>query len=109
MSHPILPEIRLGRIIAANDFPEARKPAYQLTIDLGPHGIKHSSAQLVGAHARGELPGTLVWCVCGLPPKNIAGFVSEVLVLGAKNTQGPGWVLATVTMPEHVELGAQME
>jgi tRNA-binding protein len=76
-------EMRVGRVIAAEDFPEARKPAYKLTIDFGPEiGAKRSSAQIT-SYAREELEGTLVVAVVNFPPRQIGPVRSEVLVLGA--------------------------
>jgi len=96
-------DIRLGRIVTAEDFPEARVPAYKLTIDVGPDiGIKRSSAQLVGAHTKEELVGAFVCCVVNFPPKQVGKFMSEVLVLGFKNTAGPGWVLIRPSKPDVV-------
>ena len=89
-------DIRLGKIINVEDFPEARKPAYKLTIDFGPEvGIKHSSVQLIGAYKKEELEDMLVSCVVNFPPKQIGKFVSDVLTLGFKNTAGNGYVLIT--------------
>lgn len=89
-------DIRLGKVIEVEDFPEARKPAFKLKIDLGPEmGIKTSSVQAVGSHAKEELQGMLVCCVVNFPPKKIGSFVSEVLTLGFKNNSGEGWVLIT--------------
>lgn len=89
-------DIRLGKIIGVEDFPEARKPSFKLKIDFGSEiGIKTSSCQAVGAHTKEELLGMLVMCVVNFPPKRIANFISEVLTLGFKNTEGSGWVLAT--------------
>lgn len=89
-------DIRVGRVVAVDDFPEARKPAFKLSIDLGPEfGIKRSSAQLVGAHTKEDLLGLLVCCVVNFPPKQIGTFLSEVLTLGFKNTAGDGWVVIT--------------
>lgn len=86
--------IRVGRIIEVNDFPEARKPAYQLRIDFGPEiGTKQSSVQAVGAHTKEELLNSLVCCVVNFSPKRIGPFWSEVLTLGFKNSSGEGWVL----------------
>lgn len=87
-------DIRVGKVIAIEDFPEARRPAYKFTIDFGPEiGVKRSSAQAVGAHSKEELLGTLVCCVINFPPKQVGPFISEVLTLGFKNTAGDGWVL----------------
>lgn len=74
--------LTVGLVTAVEDFPEARKPAYRLTIDFGPLGTRRSSAQ-VTHYPKEELLGRQVVCVLGFPPKRIAGFESEVLVLGA--------------------------
>lgn len=86
-------ELRVGRIIDAQPFPEARKPAYKLTVDFGPHGQRQSSAQVTN-YRREELPGRLVVAAFNLPPKRIAGFRSEVLVMGADDTEGNVILLA---------------
>ena len=75
-------ELAVGRVIEVADFPDARKPAYRLAIDFGPRGMRRSSAQLTH-YAKDELLGRQVVCVLGLEPKRVAGFTSEVLVLGA--------------------------
>ncbi len=75
-------EMRIGTIMAVDDFPQARKPSYQLTIDFGPYGVKRSSAAIRPFYAKEDLLGRQVICVTNFPPKQIAHFVSEVLTLG---------------------------
>jgi tRNA-binding protein len=81
-------DIRVGRIVAADDFPQARKPAYRLSIDFGPLGIKSSSAQTTTRYTREELVGMLVLAVVNFPPRQIANFFSEVLTLGIEVEPG---------------------
>jgi tRNA-binding protein len=77
-------DMRVGRIIEVEDFPEARSPAYKLKIDFGDElGIKQSSAQLPPRYEKDELIGRQVVAVVNFPPLRVAGFKSEVLVLGA--------------------------
>lgn len=77
-------DIRVGKIIEVSDFPEARKPSYQLTIDFGEEvGIKRSSAQLVAHYKKEELVGKKVLGVVNFPPRQIGPFMSECLTLGA--------------------------
>lgn len=75
-------EMRVGKILKVEDFPEARKPAYKLIIDFGKVGIKKSSAQITGRYNKEELVGKLVVAVTNFPPRQIGPFMSEVLVLG---------------------------
>ena len=89
-------EMRVGRILAAEPFPEARKPSYQLRIDFGPEiGERVSSAQLTVTYPdRADLIGRQVVAVVNFAPRRIAGFASQVLVLGAMGDAGEVWLLA---------------
>lgn len=81
-------DLRTGRIVRAEEFPEARRPAYRLWIDLGDLGVKQSSAQITAHYELEDLVGRQIVAVVNLPPKRIASFVSEVLVLGAPSAEG---------------------
>lgn len=81
-------DIRVGKVLAAEDFPEARNPSYRLTIDFGPLGVKRSSAAVRSWYAKADLLGRHVLAVVNFPPKQIANFLSEVLVLGAVQPDG---------------------
>lgn len=78
-------DIRIGTIIEVNDFPEAHKPAYQLTIDFGDLGIKKSSAQITTLYTKQELKGKQISAIVNFKPKQIANFMSQCLVLGIQN------------------------
>jgi len=82
-------DIRVGRIVRAEPFPEARKPAYRLQIDFGAEiGLKKSSAQLAARYRVDELEGRLVLAVVNFPPRQIGPFMSEVLTLGVPDAEG---------------------
>ena len=81
-------DIRVGKILEVNDFPEARKPAYRLRIDFGPEiGIKNSSVQIVALYNKEELVGKIVLGVVNFPPRKIGPFESEVLTLGVPDAK----------------------
>jgi tRNA-binding protein len=99
-------DMRVGRVVAVEDFPEARNPAWKLTIDFGREvGTKRSSAQ-IKHYTREQLEGRTVVAVVNLPPRRIAGFASEVLVLGALDPD-KGVVLLTPDDPD-VALGSRI-
>ena len=86
--------MRVGVVVAAEEFPEARRPALKLEIDFGPLGIKRSSAQITEHYTPTALVGRRVVAVVNFPPKRIGPFTSEVLVLGAYNAAGAVVLLA---------------
>lgn len=98
-------DMRVGRVIAVDDFPEARKPAWKLTIDFGPEvGVKRSSAQITN-YAREELEGRRVVAVVNFPPRQIGPFSSEVLCLGASDEAGN---IILLRLDADVPLGARI-
>lgn len=99
-------DIRVGRIVRAEPFPEARRPAYRLWVDFGPEiGEKKSSAQITANYRLEDLPGRLVLAVVNFPPRQIGPMKSEVLVLGVPDEAGEVVLLA----PERdVPLGGRM-
>ena len=100
-------DIRVGRIVEVEDFPEARKPAYKLKIDFGQEiGLKQSSAQLVDLYTKEELKGKLVLGVVNFSPRQIGPFVSEVLTLGVPDENGN--VILVVPDKENSPLGGKL-
>lgn len=99
-------ELRVGKVIAAECFPEARKPAYRLQIDFGPEiGVRKSSAQITALYEPASLVGKLVVAVVNFPPKQIGPIMSECLVTGFHNANGH----VTLCVPEHeVPLGTRL-
>jgi len=97
-------DLRVGTIVRVEAFPEARKPAYKLWIDLGELGEKRSSAQITQLYTPDQLVGRQVVCVVSLPPKRIGPFVSEVLVTGVDTPDGV--VLLALDRP--VQNGSQV-
>ena len=81
-------DIRIGTIIEVDDFPKARKPAYQLKVDFGDLGIKKSSAQITDLYTKEELLNKQISAIVNFKPRQIANFMSEVLVIGVYNTDG---------------------
>jgi tRNA-binding protein len=99
-------DIRVGRIVDVQDFPEARKPAWKLTIDFGPEiGRRHSSAQLKALYTRHQLVGRLVLGVMNFPPRRIGPFLSEVLTLGVPDADG---AVVLITPERDVPLGGRL-
>ena len=98
-------EIRVGKIVQVDDFPEAKKPAYKLRIDFGELGIKSSSARIIDLYTKEDLLGKLVICVTNLPPRKIGSFVSEVLTTGFYREDGA----VVLAVPERdAPLGARL-
>lgn len=82
-------DMRVGTIIGVDDFPKARKPAYKLKIDFGELGIKQSSAQITELYSKEDLLNKQIIAVINFPPKQIADFMSECLVMGVVNGDNP--------------------
>lgn len=102
-------DIRVGKVIKVEDFPEARKPMYKLKIDFGEElGIKKSCAQIVKNQTKDELLGKQVVCVVNFPPRQVGPFVSEVLTMGPDDGTGDdsNWVILTAF--KEVPLGSKV-
>ncbi len=100
-------DIRVGKIIEVQDFPEAKKPAYKLRIDFGPEiGLKNSSVQIVALYKKEELVGKLVLGVVNFPPRKIGPFESEVLTLGVPD--GGGKVILIRPDSENAVVGGRL-
>jgi tRNA-binding protein len=99
-------DIRIGRIISVDPFPEARKPAFKLTIDFGSAvGVKRSSAQITERYTANELVGRMVAAVVNFPPRQIGKFMSEVLTLGFPDESGA----VILFSPDHtVPIGSRL-
>jgi tRNA-binding protein len=99
-------DIRVGKILEVHDFPEARKPAYKLVIDLGNEiGIKQSSAQITENYTKEKLVNTLVLCVVNFPPRKIGPFTSEVLTLGVPDIND---AVMLIRPEQNVPLGGKL-
>ena len=98
-------DVRVGRIVAVEDFPQARKPAWKLRIDFGPLGVKSSSAQITKLYREDDLVGKLVLAVVNFPPRQIANFFSEVLTLGIDVAPGE---IVLVHPDRDVPLGSRL-
>jgi tRNA-binding protein len=99
-------DIRVGRVIDVQDFPEARKPAYKLKIDFGEAvGIRKSSAQVTKYYSKDALLNRLVLAVINFPPKQIGPFMSEVLTLGVPDAEG---AVVLLTPEREVPIGGRM-
>jgi tRNA-binding protein len=99
-------DVRVGRVLRADDFPEARKPAYKLLIDFGPEiGTRRSSAQLTRHYRREELEGRLVLAVVNFPPRQIGPFLSEVLTLGVPDPEG---AVVLIAPDKNVPVGGRL-
>ncbi|MCP3972775.1 MAG: tRNA-binding protein [Rhodobacteraceae bacterium] len=99
-------DIRVGQVVRAEPYPEARKPTFKLWIDFGPEiGEKKSSAQITSHYSPGELPGKRVMGVVNFPPRQIGRFMSEVLVLGVPDEDGE---VVLLTPDKDVPVGGRM-
>ena len=98
-------DIRVGKIIEVEDFPEAKKPTYKLRIDFGEFGIKTSSTRIVELYKKEELMGKHVVCVTNFPPRKIGPFMSEVLTTGFYREDG---TVVLAVPDKEIQLGAKL-
>ncbi|MCK7612575.1 tRNA-binding protein [Roseibium sediminicola] len=99
-------DVRVGRVVEAEDFPEARKPAYKMKIDFGPEiGIKKTSAQITKHYTPDTLVGKLVMAVVNFPPRQIGPVMSEVLTLGVPDEDGE---VVLLTPDKTVPIGGRL-
>lgn len=99
-------DVRIGRVVDAEPFPEARKPAFKLKIDFGPEvGVKKSSAQITRHYTIEQLQGRLVAAVVNFPPRQIGPFMSEVLTLGFPDAEGE---VVLVGVDRDAEIGGRL-
>lgn len=97
-------DIRVGTIIKIEDFPKAKRPAYKLEIDFGELGVKKSSAQITDLYQKKELVGKQILAVVNFSPKQVADFMSEVLVLGVYSKDG----VVLIEPNKHVNNGEKL-
>lgn len=97
-------DIRVGTIIKVEDFPKAKRPAYKLELDFGELGVKKSSAQITDLYQKKELVGKQILAVVNFPPKQVADFMSEVLVLGVYSKDG----VVLIEPNKHVNNGEKL-
>ena len=100
-------DLRIGTIVEVEDFPEARRPAYKIKVDLGPElGIKKSSAQVTDLYSKEDILGKQVLCVCNFPPKQVGKYMSEILVTGIYNEDNQ---VVLTTVERKVPNGARLK
>lgn len=100
-------DLRIGTIVDVQDFPEAKRAAYKIKVDLGPElGIKKSSAQVTDLYSKEEILGMQVLCVCNFPPKQVGKYMSEVLVTGIYNEENK---VVLTTVERKVPNGARLK
>lgn len=98
-------DLRIGKIVKVEDFPEARKPAYKIHVDFGTIGIKKTSAQITELYSKEDLVGKQIIGVVNFPPKQIGPFISEFLLTGFENENG---AIVFATSEQQVPLGKRL-